>query len=320
MISKNECMRYRLSRPYEDRAKQGRCPEESRWAEPAESLFCDVRYTDIAYQLPSTMSYENRPSWCDGEWFVPPEGDHGESRIDATSREYVGHKCPFNSADDCPWWEERLGFHLEQRAGDLSAVGFPNSNLYPEAELLPPEIAEKALCYVRDSLKRPMMSNVVIVGPVGAGKTSVAAYLVAEPGWDPTAAILGAPIADLASKALMLSADDLFERLNEQVEKRLLEVPLLIVDDLGTEMASPIGVRNWHRVVDRRYNDKLPIIVTTNASDVDSLFSDERTRSRFMARCEVWRTERGDLRPWIETKRSQDEGQTESETEDATED
>ena len=46
----------------------------------------------------------------------------------------------------------------------------------------------------------------------------------------------------------------------------------------------------------------MPIIVTTNVEDVDALFHDERTRSRFMARCEVWRTERGDMRRWIEER------------------
>jgi DNA replication protein DnaC len=140
---------------------------------------------------------------------------------------------------------------------------------------------------------------VAIVGPVGSGKTTAAAYVVAVVG-----------------DGRLIDAHELFERIHTEhrLYGELATTSVLVVDDLGTEMASEIALVTWHRLVDERYNEGRPIVVTTNLENLGDLFVDERTRSRFMANLRVWRTERGDLRPLMERQEREREASSTDDT------
>jgi len=272
MIEKDECPRAILRSRFAISTTCGVCRPSSSNDDPG--AICRR-----VYKL-------NDPVACRGASLVPPKGLDASRDMEAKAWNYERVECPHDSPEACPWWEERAEHRRRELAGHLEWMGFPRSNRHPEAELLPADIAESVLRYVRDHRRTRKKPNVVIAGPVGAGKTTVAAYLVGE----------------LGGRARLVTAVDLFDGLRHEVPEGLRSDRILVVDDLGTEIASPVALLNWHRVVDERYNEGLATIVTTNAEDVDSLFQDERTRSRFMARCEVWRTTRKDVRRWMEER------------------
>ena len=53
-----------------------------------------------------------------------------------------------------------------------------------------------------------------------------------------------------------LSYDEMFERVRN--------VNLLILDDLGTEAATPWAVEKLYQIFNHRYNYRMPTVVTTN--------------------------------------------------------
>jgi len=276
MIEKDECRRAILRERHEFCKACGRCGEGD--GRPS-ARRCTARHCSV-----------NDPKRCRGAWERPPKVELSPERsyvnYAAFQDYHVDVPCEHDSAEACPWWPEREEHQRQNRARWLGDDGFPLSNRYPDPELLPPDIAGDVLRYVREFEGRERKANVVISGPVGAGKTSTSAHVVAE----------------LRKDAHLVPAADLFDGLQKQIDSDLRTVDILIVDDLGTEIVTPVSLQNWHRIVDERYDRGLATIVTTNVEDVDSLFQDERTRSRFMARCEVWRTTRKDVRRWMEER------------------
>jgi DNA replication protein DnaC len=68
-----------------------------------------------------------------------------------------------------------------------------------------------------------------------------------------------------------VSYDELFNRVRS--------APLLIMDDLGTQSATPWAREKLYQIFNERYNAKLPTVITTSGS-LEEL--DARIRSRMM--------------------------------------
>ncbi|WP_329215128.1 ATP-binding protein [Streptomyces sp. NBC_01485] len=54
------------------------------------------------------------------------------------------------------------------------------------------------------------------------------------------------------------------EKGSEHELKRLCRIPLLLLDDLGTEKLSEFTEETTTRIVNHRYNESLPLLITTN--------------------------------------------------------
>jgi DNA replication protein DnaC len=70
-------------------------------------------------------------------------------------------------------------------------------------------------------------------------------------------------------------------------DKRFEEVrrtPLLVLDDLGTESATPWAREKLYQIFDYRYNARLPTVITT-ASKVDEIDPRLATRMLDVSRC-----------------------------------
>lgn len=102
----------------------------------------------------------------------------------------------------------------------------------------------------------------VVNGSIGTGKTHQAygaLRRIAEAGPD-------------RFEMLAVTAPDLYARLrpggsekgSEYELKRLAKVPLLLIDDLGTEKLSEFTEEATYRIVNERYNACLPLLITTN--------------------------------------------------------
>lgn len=141
--------------------------------------------------------------------------------------------------------------------------------------------------------RRTPSEGLVLVGPFGCGKTTVAVqalrYLVLQDAHQRasgTAASLAELADDLgrsdgtvllqppdvARLGLFTTATGLLESLRPREDgrpdagmlRRLQEVRYLVLDDLGAERLTAWGADRLYEVLNARYNSQLPVIVTTN--------------------------------------------------------
>ena len=125
----------------------------------------------------------------------------------------------------------------------------------------------------------------VLSGVYGCGKTHLAA------------AVANSRVS-LGQPALFVVVPDLLDHLratfspNSQVrfDKRFEEVrtaPFLVLDDLGTETASPWAQEKLYQLFNYRYNARLPTVITT-AHPIDEIDARIRTRMLDLERCTVF--------------------------------
>ena len=104
-------------------------------------------------------------------------------------------------------------------------------------------------------------NGLYIQGPCGTGKTHLAA------------AVLNYIIANCVNPVLAATMQELTAKLKQtydtgEDEERIIrtytEVPLLLIDDLGSEQPTEWSVDRIFRIINGRYNANLPTIVTSN--------------------------------------------------------
>jgi DNA replication protein DnaC len=116
----------------------------------------------------------------------------------------------------------------------------------------------------------------LLFGNYGTGKTHLAAAIANQVMRQLNMRVYFAVVPDLLDflratfdPSNNASYDDRFDEIKN--------VPLLVLDDLGTENASPWAREKLYQIINHRYNLKLPTVFTTNV-DMDML--DGRIRSR----------------------------------------
>ena len=101
--------------------------------------------------------------------------------------------------------------------------------------------------------------GLMLFGDVGTGKSYYAGCIANE--------ILSQYITPVIVTSIPRILNRLFETENKNgFIRELANVPLLVIDDLGTERATDYALEQVYTVIDERYKAEKPVIITTNLS------------------------------------------------------
>ncbi len=128
----------------------------------------------------------------------------------------------------------------------------------------------------------------ILVGPSGSGKTHMAAAIANERishGY-PAFFITVADLLDHLRSAFSPNSDMAYDMFFDQVRN----APLLILDDLGTQTATPWAKEKLDQLLNHRFSDELPTVITTS-TPVKELEARIRTRLTEPRLCQVYELE-----------------------------
>lgn len=107
--------------------------------------------------------------------------------------------------------------------------------------------------------------GLIIEGPIGSGKSyllgSIANALI-----DSRIRFRYIVYSDLLQQIRSTYNQDNPENDEKQILSNVQEVPVLLIDDLGTEKATEFASSTLYQIIDHRYREEKPIILSTNYS------------------------------------------------------
>ena len=127
-------------------------------------------------------------------------------------------------------------------------------------------------------------SGLILVGSAGTGKTHLAAaisnYLVKEL-YVPVCFWNYSEALDHIRRSFRDNSGNA-----EDIIQKMIDSPLLVLDDLGKEKRSEWGDEQMYRIINNRYIDKKPIVITSNF-DIEQLLDmlDQSVISRLFGTC-----------------------------------
>ena len=179
---------------------------------------------------------------------------------------------------------------VAQDRSDLSSLSLHTRQLFETFDLRQGELGpeeenlQRAFEIARDFAEEPH-DWLVLTGTYGCGKTHLAAAIANY-------------CAAQGRSALFVVVPDLLDHLRftfnpgstvtfyQQFEE-VRRAPLLILDDLGTESATPWAQEKLYQIFDYRYNARLPTVVTT-ATPIEDLDPRLATRMLDVSRCTLF--------------------------------
>ena len=184
--------------------------------------------------------------------------------------------------------DERLSRFLRiSNLGHLASVTL--ESLTEDAEKRPIASFLKALEIARAYAEQPT-GWLAILGPAGSGKTTLAAAIATQ-------------VMRQGKPAFFMSVADLLDHLRstyaptsevtyDELAEQVREVPLLVLDDLGSQSATQWAQEKLWQILGHRYNARMPTVITT---DVPLEALDDRLRPRLMDTSLVKVVEIGDM-------------------------
>jgi DNA replication protein DnaC len=177
---------------------------------------------------------------------------------------------------------------VDQDQSELSSLSLHADQTFESFDLregeLEQEIAEnlrRAVKIARAFAEKPA-DWLVLTGHFGCGKTHLAAAIANHraTGGQPALFIVVPDLLDHLRATFNPQSTVTFYQQFEEVRR----TPLLILDDLGTESATPWAREKLYQVFDYRYNARLPTVITT-ATQIEELDPRLATRMLDVSRC-----------------------------------
>lgn len=142
--------------------------------------------------------------------------------------------------------------------------------------------------FVRDIQINPHTDGLILIGPVGGGKTFLACAIANS-------------LVDMDKEVLFVVVPDLLDQIratyddgNEFTEHDLMNaargVGILVLDDLGAHNYTDWTRNKLYSIINYRLNNRLPTVITTNL-DLAELeeYIGERSTSRIIQMCRQYR-------------------------------
>lgn len=206
------------------------------------------------------------PDYKEPDWDCPKCQDTGRIYKDG---KYLVCSCAKNDLRKNKQQLGNLPLHLRQASFKKANLNYYETDLQIASGMNYRENAQKiyslAASFVQDFSQQRVRRGLIIEGPIGSGKS----YL------------LGCIANALIEKGVhfrYIVYSDLLQQIRSSYnqdspaadEKEILntvqEIPVLLIDDLGTEKATDFAASTLYQIIDRRYREEKPIILTTNYS------------------------------------------------------
>ncbi|ACL71058.1 ATP-binding protein [Halothermothrix orenii] len=164
--------------------------------------------------------------------------------------------------------EGDLPRHLYKATFDSARLEYYDDNRKTDKDITYRENARLIYSYAHKFATRfspgKLQRGLLIQGPIGSGKSFLLGCIankLAERGIDFKYIVY----TDLLQKIRNTYHDDSGGPVNEQVLiEEVQNASVLLIDDLGTEKASEFTAAVLYQIIDKRYREERPIIITTN--------------------------------------------------------
>ena len=176
--------------------------------------------------------------------------------------------------------------------GDLSTLSLHASQKFETFEVQRPNSSPAEVANLREIKHAAMLFAedpngwLVFIGASGAGKTHLAAAIsnkLRASGQDDIMFVVVPDLLDYLRAAFNPDSADSHQRRFDELKR----VPLLVLDNLGTESATPWAREKLFQLLNYRHSALLPTVITTTIAE-EKLNPWLRTRIRDADLCQVW--------------------------------
>lgn len=240
----------------------------SNWAQ--EKLFQILNYRYNA-QLPTVITTNQRLDQMDQRMRSRMTDIHLVDRVHIAAPDYRAGTTPPQSE------LSTLGLHREQ--------GFFSFDLARTDLTSAQKTALRKSVNIVEAFAHDPQGWLVITGAYGCGKTHLAAAVAnfrMDQGESDVMFVVVPDLLDHLRAAFSPQATTPYDRRFDEIKK----TPLLVLDDLGTESATPWAREKLFQLLNYRYSAVLPTVITTSAApgDIDPWLL---TRMADVSRCQV---------------------------------
>lgn len=162
-----------------------------------------------------------------------------------------------------------LPLHLQNATFSNANLNYYETDLITDSGMNYRENAQKvyslASSFVQRFNSERLNRGLIIEGPIGSGKSyllgSIANALI-----DRGINFRYIVYSDLLQKIRSTYNQNNPENDEQQILSTVQKIPVLLIDDLGTEKATEFASSTLYQIIDRRYREEKPIILSTNYS------------------------------------------------------